>query len=1017
MHRVFLALVYLARGDGRRLQLGSEGLRRSTGDQFQACGSESSAKQRKVQFNRRGRKSNPLKVLARFLLAWNDPAPGRPDFIVNRPLGHSSQSARRHCLHAGRKRYHGATQQNHVASRRTAPGLFDAGQGGPLSIKEMQKSSKFEQDTAAQQVAESYSWSVAASDAYSWSEEVASNATAAVTAALGSLQYPALLPDWFKSLVRQGRVKEWLSKRKLAQESTSTAKALDDKLSLFQPDTEDLFALALGVAWLLESVGPISLVLLTLCLTQQITIPIAAEVLIGAEALYYLIFVVIAKKSNWNLPENGPATWASKDPEYKRKIWRRMLRDPTQSPRDWIEGWMYREADLAEMSPGELLLSQAARRLGLQDKPSPQLNFSSSGERRLTEEYGVPWEELSMGDVCGFFCGNLYGKQSCADLSAAEDVELREIMDDLEQAVGTPLKRLNENVKSSEIEPQLHMAQFSKTPGIASYCGPMSALRWRHRPLLFYSLSEVYARGFSPRVMKQHGFERRFEGKFSYWYRPGKRRNDEVPPDAFVFIHGIGFGVAPYVQRVVEMCAPEVDILMFELQAASQRLFPPTAPSPEEFGETVVSALDTLKLQRCVVAGHSLGTAYTAYLTHYDESTGGRRVGAVVLIDPIATNLHHARTSREVVFTRLDSAQASFEDYIFKKEFWTITYLQRQFQWDEASYWLDDCVPQTPTLIAVGSADTIVKPDAARQGFGSWKARLRGVRVLTMPGSGHGYWLFNEAAGNQLVSAVQALRQEAESIRAAEAAVGLASTRAAAEFSGVTSKASASLAAATGPFTGALASALAPVATVYEEAVADAERARTLFEANFRGALAEAERSFEVFERNVAEFSGAADAVLAESKVQRKLQGVRGAFGRDYARAAAEMVGKDEQSLSTDAPFSGEVAYLANASATEARSAQGTLEGSLADAASRAMATAEESLSSFERELKAALESAASAAEKAELARVALVREATQEISSVTSGFAQRKVRKRKERTKAGRLGNDKRAAVKMQAM
>jgi len=207
----------------------------------------------------------------------------------------------------------------------------------------------------------------------------------------------------------------------------------------------------------------------------------------------------------------------------------------------------------------------------------------------------------------------------------------------------------------------------------------------------------------------------------------------------------------------------------------------------------------------------------------------------VVLIDPIATNLHHSRSTREVVFTRVDSLQASFEDFVFKKELWTSSVVARHLPWHEASWWLDECVPQTPTLIAVGSMDTIINPAAASTGFGTWQARLRGVRVLAMEGMGHGEWLVSEEGGAKLVASVQALRQEAADIGAAEAAartVASTASEATLKASKATRKASATLAAAAGP----LASSVTPLATTYAEAVAEAELARGVFEEGFTAA-------------------------------------------------------------------------------------------------------------------------------------------------------------------------------------
>ena len=93
-------------------------------------------------------------------------------------------------------------------------------------------------------------------------------------------------------------------------------------------------------------------------------------------------------------------------------------------------------------------------------------------------------------------------------------------------------------------------------------------------------------------------------------------------------------------------------------------------------------------------------------------------------IDPIACNIHHARTTREFVYTRVETPQRSFEDFLFKKELWTSIVIARHLPWDLAGVWLDDCTPQTPTLIAVGSTDAIISPDRVAAGFGSWQARL-----------------------------------------------------------------------------------------------------------------------------------------------------------------------------------------------------------------------------------------------------------------------------------------------------
>lgn len=88
-------------------------------------------------------------------------------------------------------------------------------------------------------------------------------------------------------------------------------------------------------------------------------------------------------------------------------------------------------------------------------------------------------------------------------------------------------------------------------------------------------------------------------------------------------------------------------------------------------------------LGSAIVIGHSLGSAYATYIAHRDVRAARGRVAGVVLIDPIAVNLHHSRTTREVIYTRLDSAQASFEDFLFKKELFTSILITRHLPWHE----------------------------------------------------------------------------------------------------------------------------------------------------------------------------------------------------------------------------------------------------------------------------------------------------------------------------------------------
>ena len=195
-------------------------------------------------------------------------------------------------------------------------------------------------------------------------------------------------------------------------------------------------------------------------------------------------------------------------------------------------------------------------------------------------------------------------------------------------------------------------------------------VRWRHRPLLFYALSQGVGRAASAYMMRARGYARRREGELTYWYRAAAPLPDGArAPEPLVFIHGVGFGPAPYLAMVDRFAGGGAAVLLVELTAASQCILPRMPPTPTRFAELLDAALERLRLPRAVLVGHSLGSAYASYATQFDAQrseadglAGRRRYGGVVYIDPIACNVHHARTTREFVYTRVETPQRSFED-------------------------------------------------------------------------------------------------------------------------------------------------------------------------------------------------------------------------------------------------------------------------------------------------------------------------------------------------------------------
>ena len=90
-------------------------------------------------------------------------------------------------------------------------------------------------------------------------------------------------------------------------------------------------------------------------------------------------------------------------------IWRRILNDPSQTPRDFVAGWMYRPSEQLQDTPPQMLLGWVARHLGLSARPQAPLATTPVGQP-LMEPYGVPYEEVTRADLELWLSRALFGE-------------------------------------------------------------------------------------------------------------------------------------------------------------------------------------------------------------------------------------------------------------------------------------------------------------------------------------------------------------------------------------------------------------------------------------------------------------------------------------------------------------------------------------------------------------------------------------------------------------------------------
>lgn len=177
----------------------------------------------------------------------------------------------------------------------------------------------------------------------------------------------------------------------------------------------------------------------------------------------------------------------------------------------------------------------------------------------------------------------------------------------------------------------------------------------------------------------------------SYWYRPHTSKT-RLP---VLFIHGIGIGLAPYVETLEaiskqsEVAADDradgsVGVLAIELLPISSRLTQ-SIIRREEFIKQVTAILDAHGYDKFVLASHSYGSVFSTYMLTHDVLAS--RISATVLIDPVTILLHMPDVAFNFTVREPKTANEWQLWYFASKDPGTSHTLGRHFFWNENCLW------------------------------------------------------------------------------------------------------------------------------------------------------------------------------------------------------------------------------------------------------------------------------------------------------------------------------------------
>lgn len=359
--------------------------------------------------------------------------------------------------------------------------------------------------------------------------------------------------------------------------------------------------------------------------------------------------------------------------------------------------------------------------------------------------------KVRRGDVEEWICWGILGKVP-GELTGSEALELERYVLRLEEAT----------------RHRFPPGRSSESKVMRTTVAPLNVLS---RPLLGYVLTDaIVGKMVTPSVLASMGFTSAKAGAVKYFYweppraaslasagpAPGSRAEgatadeDQPPGPPIVFIHGVGIGPISYSRFLVELQALGRPIYAVDLPFVSQRVAL-SVPDEDAWVDGVKAMLAQRAHSKATFVGHSLGTAYTAYVVRRRPEL----VAGLVFIDPVCFLMHHPDITQQMVFRDPTSLAEYVEDFLVRSEPFTTIALQRHVWWYRANLWLEDLPPGVPTSVVVSSKDSIVPAAALERYFTSWQARSR-VNAVILRGLPHGGFLLDATERRRIVAAVAA---------------------------------------------------------------------------------------------------------------------------------------------------------------------------------------------------------------------------------------------------------------------
>ena len=322
----------------------------------------------------------------------------------------------------------------------------------------------------------------------------------------------------------------------------------------------------------------------------------------------------------------------------------------------------------------------------------------------------APMSQIKRENVKEFFCWAFFNREQ---YGTEDNEELEEYVDRMERLLGRSLEPGRGSATSLRLTvDSVDMLHRSLTWYLCiSVVDTITYIRLLTQSFHFHRLqTSRFFTVFPFRPLTIFSPHRTPATTSTYWYRPHTSKS-KLP---ILFIHGIGVGLYPYVNFLIELsqglsdAEGDVGIIAIEIMSISSRITHPTL-GKDEMCEEILSILNKHGWEQVVLISHSYGSVVSTHLLRTPDTA--RRIGPIILIDPVSFLLHVPDVAYNFTCRQPKRANEYQLWYFGSKDMGVAHTLSRRFFWSENILWKHNLEGRRVTVVLCGK-DLIVDTEA-----------------------------------------------------------------------------------------------------------------------------------------------------------------------------------------------------------------------------------------------------------------------------------------------------------------